>query len=152
VTTTFKPGFWFSLADANGEPRGTWYKILSVTDSANFELETFFEESSESGVKYIVGQSPEFPEEGHPLLYIGALSDFYALKQKDTQTAKEFNNFFWTGSYNVTPNQAKKDKDYGGLLALIDAYADRDSGIAVSRSPVEREPLDFLIPRVGTLT
>jgi len=152
ATTTWKAGMWFTLTDSTGEPRGSWYRIGSVTDSTNVELETYFEEATETGVTYIVGQSPEIPEEGHTLLAIGAIADFYMLKQKDTETATRFENRFWTGNPNVAPNTAKKDKDYGGLLALIDAYADRDTSIFVNRSPSGVEPLDFQIPRTATLS
>lgn len=151
VTTTLKAGFWFTLADSNGEPRGVSYKIASITDSTNFELETYFEETGETGAKYIVGQTPETPEETHILPAVGAISDFYALKQKDLEAATRFDNKFWTGNYNVTPLQARKDKDYGGLLAAIDAYADRDSSVFVTRSPVERELLDFRVPTSVTV-
>ena len=151
VTTTFKAGFWFTLTDSNGEPRGTSYRILSITDATNFELETFFEETGESGVTYIVGQTPEIPEETQVLLAVGAISDFYALKRKDLETATRFDNKFWTGNYNVTPLQAKKDMDYGGLLAAIDAYADRDSSVFVTRIPSVDNPLDFRIPTSVTV-
>lgn len=150
-TSTFKPGFWFTLTDSGGEPRGTPYKILSITDSANFELETYFEETTESGVTYLVGQIPEIPEEGQLLPAIGAISDFYGLKQKDMETATKFDNRFWTGNYNVTPLQAKKDGDYGGLLALADSYKDRDQSKILDRELTLRNPLDFRTPQTGTL-
>jgi hypothetical protein len=152
VTTTFKPGLWFSLSDSSGEPRGSWYRILSITDSTNLELETFFEESTESGASYIIGQTPELPEEAHNLLAIGALSDFYALKKKDLEAATRFDNKFWSGNYNVTALQARKDGMYGGLLALIDAYKDRDDSVIVSRSPVSRDMMDFRTPSTATLS
>lgn len=151
VTTTIKPGYWFTLADSNGEPRGTAYRILSITDSADFKLESFFEESTEATPKYIIGQAPEIPTEGHELLAIGAVADFYGLKQKDMASYTRFNNMFWTGAPNVTPLQARKDGDYGGLLALIDAYEDRDRSMIVSRVPVYRDLLDFATPRTITL-
>ena len=150
VTTTFKAGFWFTLTDSNGEPRGSAYRISSITDSANLELETYFEEATDSGATYIVGQVPEIPPETIPLLATGAISDYYAMKQKDMETATRFDNRFWTGNYNVTALQAKKDKDYGGLLAAIDAYADRDSSIFVDRVPEVRDILDFRIPATAT--
>mgnify|MGYP001588210078 CR=1 FL=1 len=152
VTTTFKAGFWFTLTDSTGEPRGSWYRIASITDSANVELETYFEEATDSGATYIVGQVPEIPEETIPLLAIGAVSDFYALKQKDLESATKFDNKFWSGNFNVTALQAKKDKDYGGLLAAIDAYADRDGSVFVTRTPSERDIFDIRNPRVATLT
>ena len=135
TTGAIKPGFWFTLTDSNGEPRGNWYRILSVTDASNLKLETYFEETGEAGATYLIGQVPEIPEEGHILLPIGALSEFYLLKQKDTETATRFNNIFWTGSPNVAPNFQKKDKDYGGLMGLIEAYRDRDSSCIVNRNP-----------------
>lgn len=150
VTTTFKAGFWFCLTDSTGEPRGTFYRIGSITDSGNFELESYFEESTESGATYIVGQCPEIPEEGHELLAIGAVADFYGLKMKDTDSYTKFNNMFWTGAPNVTPLQAKKDDNYGGLMGLIDAYKDRDSSVVVERVPVMRDSLEFRIPRTIT--
>lgn len=150
VTTTFKPGFWFTLTDDDGEPRGTWYRIGSITDSANFELETFFEEIGETGAKYLVGQCPEIPEEGHLLPAIGAISDFYALKQKDTDTATRFNNIFYTGSPNITPLQAKGEEELGGLMGLIESYKDRDDSIVINRSPDIRDSMDFRVPVKGT--
>lgn len=150
VTTTLKAGFWFCLTNANGEPRGTAYRIASITDAANFELETYFEEVDEAAATYVVGQSPEIPEETQILPAVGAISDFYALKQKDVETATRFDNKFWTGNYNVTALQAKKDKDYGGLLAAIDAYADRDGSVFVTRYE-NRDMLDFRVPTSVTV-
>lgn len=142
-TGAIKAGFWFSLADTNGEPRGTWYRIGSVTDASNLELETYFEEATETGASYIIGQCPEIPEEGHTLLSDGALEDFFMLKQKDPETAKTYNNKFWTGSPNVTASFAKKnDGDYGGLIGLIAAYRDRDDSIIVHRNPQPNYSLD----------
>jgi len=153
VTTTLKAGFWFSLTDSGGEPRGSWYRIGSISaGTAAFELETYFEEATEATPTYVVGQSPEIPEEGHDLLAIGTISDFYAMKQKDLETATRFDNFFWSGNYNVTALQAKKDGDYGGLLALIDAYKDRDDSMILDRSPIVRDPLDFPIVRSAILS
>lgn len=152
TTGAIKAGMWFSLADSSGEPKGSWYRTGSVTDASNIELETYFEETTVAGANYIIGQSPEIPEELHPLLAIGAISDFYAFKQKDMETATKYDNKFWTGNYNVSPAMAKKNKDYGGLLAAIDAYADRDGSVVVDREPVEREILDFRVPLTATLS
>jgi len=151
-TGAVKAGFWFSLSDSNGEPRGSWYRIGTVDSATVATLETFFEEPTDSGATYIIGQSPELPEEAHKLLSIGAISDFYAYKQKDLDSAIRFDNLFWSGNYNVTALQARKDKDYGGLLALIDAYEDRDGSIVVDRYPIVRDPMDFRIPRTATLS
>lgn len=151
VTTTMKAGFWFTLTDSTGEPRGSWYRIGSISTSAVALLETYFEETGEAGATYLVGQIPEIPEETQILPAVGAVSDFYALKQKDMETATRFDNKFWSGNYNVTALQAKKDGDYGGLLAAIDAYADRDGSIVVNRLPEVRDLMDFQVPRTITV-
>lgn len=147
-----KAGFWFSLTDSNGEPRGTAYKIGSVTDSTNLELETFYEETTESGATYLIGQVPDIiPAEGHELLSIGATSDFYAQKTKDINAATAFENKFWSGSYNVTPLQARKDEKAGGLAGLIQAYEDRDNSKVVERNIDFPDLLNFQIPRTITV-
>lgn len=150
-TSTWKAGFWFTLTDSSGEPRGTMYRIGSITDSTHVELETYFEETTEAGATYLVGQIPEIPEETQILPAIGAISDFYALKQKDLESATRFDNKFWTGNYNVTPLQAKKDKDYGGLLAAIDAYADRDGSMILDRYPTDSDIFDMRVPSTITV-
>ncbi len=149
VTSTLKAGFWYCLSDSSGEPRGSVYRIGSISaGTAAFELETFWEEATEATPKYIVGQSPEIPEEGHELLAIGAVADFYGLKTKDMNTYTKFNNMFWSGSPNITALQARKDEgEAGGLVGLIAAYEDRDSDVVVERVPTHRDLLEFRIPR-----
>ncbi len=144
-----KAGFYFCLTDSNGEPRGTFYKLNSVTDADTAVLDTYFEEATESAATYIIGQSPEIPEEGHELLGIGAIADFYGLKQSNTKKYTDFNNLFWTGDMAVSPRMASKmeDKDLGGLIGLVAAYRDRDSSPIVERVPVVRDILEFRIPR-----
>ncbi|KKL61950.1 hypothetical protein LCGC14_2190120 [marine sediment metagenome] len=147
-TSTMKPGFWFVLTDSSGEPRGTFYEILSITDSTNLELVTFFEEDTDAGATFIVGQVPAIPEEGHELPAIGAVSDFHNLKTKDLTTGTKFNNMFWTGSPNITALQAKRsDEHSGGLLGLIAGYEDRDNSAVVNRGTGIRHPLDIRNPR-----
>jgi hypothetical protein len=152
VTTTLKAGFFFSLTDSNGEPRGTAYEILSITNSANFELTTYFEELSEAGVTYCVGQIPNIPEELHMSLAEGAIADFYGIKQKDIESATRFDNKFWTGSYNISPLQAQnlEGQKIGGLLGAVESYKDRDDSVIVSRNPRIRDIMDFQTPREFT--
>ncbi len=134
--TNAKIGYWFSLADSNGEPRGNWYRISAVGSTTSITLETFFEEVGESGASYIIGETPEVPEEAHPLISIGAVADYFMFKRKDTKTGKEFNNMFWTGSPNITASFARDtNPKMGGLLGLIASVEDRDDDSAI----VERD-------------
>jgi hypothetical protein len=151
--TSVKAGYWFSLADTNGEPRGSWYRIAGITDADTLTLETYFEEPTETGAKYIIGETPEIPEEGHVLLGIGAIADFYLLRRKDTETGTRFNNMFWTGSPNIVPNFARPDQNTGGLFGLIASSQDRDDMSAlVERKPTGGDDLYDYIAWGSTIT
>lgn len=132
--TTFTGGnaaidMWFSLADSNGESKGSWYRISSVTDATNLTLESFFEESTASGESYIIGESPELPEDLHDLLFQGAVADYYASFRQDLAKAQSWNNMFWTGDWS----NSSRVKVEGGLLNAILRYQDRDDSQLVKR-------------------
>ena len=141
-STTFTGGnavadMWFSLADAtSGDSRGTWYRIGSITDATNLELETFFEEVGEAGASYIIGETPEIPAEGHELCAHGSLMDYFMSFRPSPSKAKMWGNMFWTGDPNTSKTQAeagRKPWTGGGLLGLISDYRDRDSSQLVQR-------------------
>lgn len=152
--TNAKVGYWFSLADSNGEPRGNWYRISAITDTTNITLETFFEEVGESGASYIIGETPEVPEEAHPLISVGAIADYYMFKRKDTVKGKEFNNMFWTGSPNITANFAREtNPKMGGLLGLIASVQDRDDDSAiVERQTTRPDDIDDFLAWGSTIS
>ena len=132
---------WFSLADTNGESKGSWYRIASVTDADTLVLESVFEEASAATQNYIVGESPELPEEGHELCAYGALADYFASFRQNIDKAQNWNNLFWTGDFNVNKNSASKDMDKaGGLLGLIQAYKNRDSSQLIDRRSKMGDP------------
>jgi len=129
-----RPGDFFVLTDSNGEPRGSWYRIGSVTSALILELESVFEESTESTVTYKIGQCSEIPEEYHELPAWGALADYYASFRQSLTKAQNWNNMFWTGDFNVSKNQARKEPNWaGGLIGLINDYRDRNSSQLVRR-------------------
>ena len=125
------PDMWFSLADSNGEPRGSWYRIASVTDADTLTLESFFEETTIAGSNYIIGESSELPEEGHELLSYGAVADYFAGFRQDQTKAQGWNNMFWTGDWNN--GSRNESKIYGGLLGLIKKYIDRSDTQLIQR-------------------
>lgn len=144
--TTFvvaMPGRWFSLADTNGESRGTWYRIGSFTSTTVLELETYFEETGEAGASYIIGESPELPEEGHELCAHGALMDYFMSFRQAPGKAKTWSNLFWTGDPNTNKARAeagRKPWTGGGLLGLINDYRDRDSSQLIQRRVGRGDP------------
>lgn len=127
-------GMWFSLADTNGESRGSWYRIASVTDADTLDLENYFEEETEAGASYIVGESPEIPADMHELLFYGTMSDYFAEKRQDTTKAQGWENKYYTGDFNNSSRD--RTRVYGGLIKAIARYEDRhDSALVRRRSP-----------------
>jgi len=135
---------WFSLADAtSGDSRGSWYRIGSFTSTTALELETVFEETTEAGASFIVGESPELPEEGHELCAHGALVDYFLGFRQSPNRAKVWSNMFWTGDPDIKRSQAElssKPWAGGGLLGLINDYRDRDSSQLIKRGPSKEDP------------
>lgn len=143
TTTNLVADDWFSLTDSNGEPRGNWYRVGSVTDADTLELESTFEESTESGVTYVIGQSPDLPEDGHELLAYGALADYFVSKRQSPTKAKIWSNMYWTGDPGISRQTAlasEKPWTGGGLLGLINDYRDRDSSQLINRTRDRGDP------------
>jgi len=128
-------GEWFSLADATtGESRGSWYRIHSVDSTTAVTLESYFEEGTEAGASYIMGECPEIPADMHELLVYGALSDYFAEKRQDITKAQAWENKYYTGDFNN--NNRDRTKVVGGLIKAIERYEDRnDSALVQRRSP-----------------
>lgn len=122
---------WFSLADSNGESKGSWYRISSVTDADTLELESVFEETGAATQNYIIGESPELPEDLHELLAIGATADYYAGFRQSLSKAQAWENKFYTGDFNNSSRKAENVK--GGLIDAIRRYENRNDSQLVQR-------------------
>lgn len=122
---------WFSLADSNGISKGSWYRILSITDGTNLELESVFEEASASSQNYIIGETPELPEDMHQFLSEGAIADYYAELRQSQSKAQGWSNKLWTGDWNNISRDPLKV--HGGLLGAVKRYSDRDSSQLINR-------------------
>lgn len=127
-----KKDYWFSLADSNGFSRGDWYRIGTVTDNTNLELESFFEGATEAGANYIIGESPDLPEELHEVLAYGALADYYSMFRQSQSKAQGWNNMFWTGDWNNSSRD--EQRTFGGVLGIGKRYKDRNEGAIVYRN------------------
>lgn len=138
--TGVRSGMWFSLA-SSGSPRGNWYVIVSVGSDTELTLETFFEEGSESGANYIIGESPELPEDLHELLAYGALEDYYLSYRQSPAKARIWANMFWTGD-SANDNRTMRGAN-GGLLGAIQRYTDRNNTQLIHRKRVLR-PSDIV--------
>lgn len=125
TNTTFTStmvGRWFCEADADGTPVGNWYRISAFTSTTVLTLESFFEDITLSGSNYIIGQSPELPEELHEFIPYRAAAAYYRGPRRDTARAQEYMNFFYTGD-DGNPNRGGGIK--GGILGVINEYKNK---------------------------
>lgn len=133
-------GRWFTVTNTATPGRGYWYRIASVTDSTHLELETDWAASDVTGTTYLIGESPEIPEEGHAMLAMGTASDFYAGLRNDPDNAARFDNMFWTGSYTQTSRDVDDKNIIGGLIGLRRKYKDRERDVIIERGPQGNNP------------
>ncbi len=109
-------GRWFKV-----DQDGYWYRIASFTDTSHIELETKFEGSTGSSLTYIIGESPELPEETHIALSYGPTADYFRGPRKDTKTADK-----WEAMYIDIKERANK------------RYSSRSNKKIVRRNMVKR--------------
>ena len=136
--TTFTPamvGRWFTITDPTVFGQGYWYRIATYVSATQILLNTPYRGSAATGASYLIGESPELPEEGHMTLVDGVTANFYAHMRKDTTEATRFFNMFYTGDPG---NNSRKEGDTqisGGLIGLINRYSDRDDTRIINRRP-----------------
>lgn len=144
--TSAMVGRWFTVTDPAVPGQGYWYRITAVNSATSLTLYSPWNQATAttgSGL-YIVGQTPELPEEGHGLLNWGVLADFYAGLQKDPTNAATYNNYFWTGDFNNTTRREGSRDIAGGLLGLMSRYSNRDDTRLIKRKP-KLNPLQYKV-------
>ena len=117
VGTTFTSamiGRWFV-----GNSDGNWYRVASYSSATSIELESAFEGTSLSGDSYIIGQSPDLPEEMHQFIPYQAAASYYSTVRRDPEQAQRLLNYFYTGDYY---NTSRSGKIEGGILNIINRY------------------------------
>lgn len=112
-------GRWFCEADSNGLTTGNWYKIGAFTSSTVITLQSYFEETSLSGATYIIGQSPEIPEELHQYIPYRSAANYLATTRRNPTKAQTLLNYFYTGDYS---NNNRGGGIKGGILGIINRY------------------------------
>lgn len=135
---TFTPamvGRWFTITDTTIPGRGYWARIGGYTNGTTLTLETDWWAATTVASTYIIGESPEMPEEGHSMLPYGTAADFYAGLRSDTTKAAYFDNMFWSGS-GANSSRDLNDKNItSGLIGLLRKYKDRERSVIVQREP-----------------
>lgn len=114
--TSTMVGRWFSLTDSNGVSNGNWYRISAFTSTTSITLESYFEEATVTGGTYIIGESPEIPEELHEFIPFRSSAVYYATRRRDLEQAQRMMNYYYTGDFN-NPNRSGNIR--GGVLAVL---------------------------------
>lgn len=139
-------GRWFTIDDTTVPGRGYWYRVVAVNVGA--QTLTLFQNytgTTTSGVsQYRIGETPELPEDGHMLLADGVTGGFYKDMRKDPKNAGLFLNSFWTGDVENTDREEGTNRIGGGLISLINRYADRDDTRVINRRP-KLNPLQYKV-------
>jgi hypothetical protein len=130
VWTSAMVGRWFKV---NSD--GYWYRVASRASNTSITLESVYEGTTATAQAYVIGESPEIPEEGHILLSYGVTADYYSGPKKDAEMAKFYENMFWTGSGSVTPSFGEKLSNTAGLFGLIKKYSSRSDSRIIRRRP-----------------
>lgn len=112
---------WFAVT-TGGIPYQNFYRIGTFTDTTHLELDRKVIEATASGLSYLIGQSPEIPEELHEFIPYRVAAVYAKLRRKDDSTAQELLNFFYTGDFN---NSARRGNIRGGVLGVLHDLKER---------------------------
>lgn len=139
TSTAFTAGMvgrWLTVTDTSNPDYGYWYRITDYSSATSIEIENSWQgTTTASAVTYKIGQCPEIPDEGHIILVDGATADYYSGSRANKEDATWWNNKFWTGDGNNNDRRIGDDNIKGGLIGLINSYADRDNSALVRRQP-----------------
>ena len=124
--TALMVGRWFKVAQD-----GFWYRIASFTSTSVIELESVYEGSSGSSLSYVIGESPELPDEAHILLSYGTTADYFRGPRKDPETANSWESMYIRGRDEVKKRYAsrsnkrliKRNMDKGGAGIVSPLWA-----------------------------
>lgn len=137
IGTTFTSsmvGRFFQITDTANPGYNWWYRVASYNTAQSLTLENSWQDTTIAvGTAYRIGQCPEIPEEGHIVLVDGVTADYYSGIRADVDTATAWNNKFWTGDMNNNDRKIGDDNIKGGLIGLVNKYADRDEHALVTR-------------------
>lgn len=108
---------WFCLTDSTGFiSDGKWYRLASYTSNTLMDLSRTFTEDSAQGQNFIIGQSPEIPDELHQYIAYKVGSIYWHTRRHDSTRAQELLNYYFTGDFN---NEKRSGRVQGGILTTL---------------------------------
>ena len=138
TNTTWTPamvGRWFSVTDPTEPGQGYWYRILSYVSATSLVLYNNWQGSTGSGYSYVIGETPEIPEEMHIALVHGVTADYYSNIKNDEVSSARWENRFWTGDPSNATRKFGDNDVIGGLIGGINKYEDRNESRLIDRKP-----------------
>jgi len=145
TSTSFTPamvGRWFTITDPTVSGQGYWYRIAAYTSPTVLTLNVPYTGSASASATFLIGETPEIPEEGHMVLCDGITASFYQHMRKDPDNAAKYLNLFWTGDLGNSKRDEGDSSIAGGLIGMINRYGDRDNTRIINRVP-RLNPLQF---------
>jgi len=98
---------------------GFWYPISAFSSTTSITLETYFEGSSVAADTFLIGESPDIPEDLHEYIPYKAAAAYMAGYRHDPIGAQAFLNYFYTGDFN---NPRRDSNVAGGILGAKSSY------------------------------
>lgn len=107
----------FLALTTGGIPYGNFYNIASYQSATQITLSTIFNDlTTSSGLSYVIGQSPNIPDELHEFIPYRVASAYWMTRRHDAVKASQYANYFYTGDFN---NPNRKGNVRGGVLAVL---------------------------------
>lgn len=139
-------GRWFTIDDTTVPGRGYWYRITAINAvSKTLTLFQNYTGATTSGITlFRIGETPELPEDGHAVLLDGVTGNFFNDYRHDPENGSLFLNKYYTGDPKNGDREVGSNRIQGGLISLINRYADRDDTRVISRRP-RLNPLQYKV-------
>jgi hypothetical protein len=128
-------GRWLEITDTTVPGEGYFYRINHFTSTTQVELDSVWNGTTTSGItSYIIGESPEIPEDLHMYLVSGITGGYLMDVRKDMANAQAFFNFFWTGDNNNSSRKEDDENVSAGLIGGMKNYSDREDSRIIDRN------------------
>jgi hypothetical protein len=114
--TSSMVGRFFVLTDATGVPNGNWYRIAAYSSATSITLESYFEEATSAGATYLIGESPNLPEDLQEFLPYRAAGAYFASRRRDMEHSQQLLNYYYTGDFG---NTNRRGQIRGGVISIL---------------------------------
>lgn len=119
TATTFTAsmvGQWLGSTASDGTFNSNLYRIATFTDTTHITVDRNVIDATASGLTFLIGQSPEVPEDIHQFIPYRVASAYYGIRRRNPTLAQQYLNYFWTGDYD---NGKREGEVMGGVLNVL---------------------------------